>query len=89
MAGMTRVTFSGSLSTTLYGPRRGRRCGVANSVMEEHLFLSHLPRSAADGWRLGDFGSFSARPSLSALRRISAHISSGAMPHSCHSTTKW
>src|ERR1700730_5509732 len=35
MAGMTRMTFTGSLSATLYGPRRGRRCGVANSVMED------------------------------------------------------
>src|SRR6266851_5944053 len=54
-----------------------------------HRFLPHFPHSAVDMWRPGDLGSFSARPSLSARQCISAHTSSGVMPHSCHSTTKW
>ena len=52
-----------------------------------HGFPRHWPHSAAS-WRPGDFGSFSAMPSLSARRRISAHTSSGVMPHSRHSTTR-
>ena len=50
--------------------------------------LPHWPHSAA-ARRPGDFGSFSAMPSLSARRRISVHTSSGVMPHSYQSTTSW
>ena len=51
--------------------------GVANSGDRRHCLLPHFPHSAADAWRPGDLGNFSAMPSLSARRRISAHTSSG------------
>jgi cytochrome P450 len=69
-----------------FGPMN-ERARNAMPVLSE--MMHYLPNPVATAWRSVDLGSFSARPNLSARRRISAHTSSGVMPHSCHSTTRW
>jgi hypothetical protein len=69
-----------------FGPMN-ERARNAMPVLSE--MMHYLPNPVTTAWRSVDLGSFSARPNLSARRRISAHTSSGVMPHSCHSTTRW
>ena len=70
------TTVSATKAQTVPGPKR--RISASSSSAARTPPASELP-----------LGSFSAMPKRSARRYISAQISSGAMPHSRQSTTRW